>query len=364
MTGNCPTTDTRYPMPRLMMRYIRLRADRQQKTLGGIGGSGARLMLCAAVLLASAAHAQSPAAGTAQAYPAKPIRIIVPFTPGTGIDILARAAGQKLSERWGQGAVIDNRPGASGNIGNEAVAKSAPDGYTLMVTANTFAITPALSKKLPFDPVRDFAPVTQMAIGTLALAVHPSLPVNSVAALIKLAKARPGEINYASPGSGTPQHMAAELFKLIAGIRMVHVPYKGSAGAVTDLVGGQVPVMFLPMHTVLPYAQAGRLRVLAQSGAKRSAVAPGYPTFDEAGLRGVDVDFWYGMMGPAGMSRDIVLKLNGEIAAILRLADVREGLVRQGLEPVTGTPEQFTELVRADLARWSRVVRDARITAD
>lgn len=327
-------------------------------------GIGTRLMLCAAGLWACAAHSQSPVAGTAHAYPAKPIRIIVPFTPGTGIDILARTAGQKLNERWGQGIVIDNRPGASGNIGNEAVAKSAPDGYALMVTANTFAITPALSKALPFDPVRDFAPVTQMATGTLALAVHPSLPVDSVAALVKLAKARPGQINYASPGSGTPQHMAAELFKLVAGIQMVHVPYKGSAGAVTDLVGGQVPVMFLPMHTALPYTHAGRLRVLAQSGAKRSAVAPGYPTFDEAGLRDVDVAFWYGMLAPAGMPADIIIKLNGEIAAILRLAEVRDGLRRQGLEPLTSTPEQFAQLIRNDLARWARVVKDARITAD
>ena len=170
----------------------------------------------------------------AQPYPAKPIRIIVPFTPGTGMDILARTVGPKLAERMGQGVVIDNRPGASGNIGNEVVAKSAPDGYTLMVTANTFVIAPALAKALPFDPVRDFTPVVEMATGTMALAAHPSLPVNSVAALIKLAKTHPGQVNYASPGNGTPQHMAAELFKLITGIQMVHVPYKGSAGAVTD----------------------------------------------------------------------------------------------------------------------------------
>ncbi len=316
------------------------------------------------MLWASAACAQSALPGAGEPYPSRQIRVIVPFTPGTGIDTLARAAGPKLFERWGQPVVVDNRPGASGNIGNEAVAKSAPDGYTLMVTANTFAITPALSKSLPFDPVRDFTPITQMAIGTLALAVHPSLPVDSVATLVKLAKARPGQLNYASPGNGTPQHLAAELFKLLANIQMVHVPYKGSAGAVTDLVGGQVPVMFLPMHTVLPYAQSGRLRVLAQSGAKRSAVAPKEPTFDEAGLRGMDVDFWYGLLGPAGMPREIVMKLNGEIAAILRLADVRQGLVRQGLEPVTGTPERFAQLVHADLARWRRVVKDARIAPD
>jgi tripartite-type tricarboxylate transporter receptor subunit TctC len=316
------------------------------------------VFLCVTVLSASAADSQ------AQAYPAKPIRIIVPFTPGTGMDILARTVGTRLSERIGQGVVIDNRPGASGNIGNDVVAKAAPDGYTLMVTANTFVIAPALSKALPFDPVRDFTPVTEMATGTMALAVHPSLPVNSVAALIKLARAQPGQINYASPGSGTPQHMAAELFKLITGIRMVHVPYKGSAGAVTDLLGGQVPVMFLPLHTALPHAQAGRLRVLAQSGARRSAVGPDYPTFDQAGVRGVDVDFWYGMLAPGNLARDIVMKLNAEIAAILGLADVRESLSRQGLDPVTGTPEQFVQLIRADLTKWARVVADARIAAD
>jgi tripartite-type tricarboxylate transporter receptor subunit TctC len=300
----------------------------------------------------------------AQLYPAKSIRIVVPFTPGTGMDILARSTGQKLSERLGQGVVIDNRAGASGNIGSDVVAKSPADGYTLMVTANTFVITPALSKSLPFDAVRDFTPVTEMASGTMALAVHPSLPVDSVAALIKLAKARPGEINYASPGAGTPQHMAAELFKLITGIQMVHVPYKGSAGAVTDLVGGQVPVMFMPLHTALPHAQAGRLRVLAQSGAQRSSVGPDYLTFDQAGVRGVDVDFWYGMLAPANLPRDIVMKLNTEIAAILRVPDVRDSLRRQGLDPVTGTPEQFAQLIRTDLAKWARVVKDARIASD
>jgi tripartite-type tricarboxylate transporter receptor subunit TctC len=315
-------------------------------------------------LILTAAIALTSSIAHAQPYPAKPIRVIVPFTPGTGMDILARSAGQKLSERWGQGVVIDNRPGASGNIGNEFVAKSPADGYTLMVTANTFVITPALSKSLPFDAARDFSPVTEMAIGTMALAVHPSLPVDSVAALVKLAKARPGEINYASPGAGTPQHMAGELFKLITATQMVHVPYKGSAGAVTDLIGGQVPVMFMPLHTALPHAQAGRLRVLAQSGAQRSMVGPDFPTFDEAGVRGVDVNFWYGMLAPANLPRDIVMKLNTEIAAVLRLTDVRDSLRRQGLEPITGTPEQFAQLIRADLAKWARVVRDARIAAD
>jgi tripartite-type tricarboxylate transporter receptor subunit TctC len=311
----------------------------------------------AAACVLCAAHA------AAQSYPTRTIRIVVPFTPGTGIDILARVAAQKLNERWSQTVLVENRPGASGNIGTDVVAKSAADGYTLMVTANTFAITPALGKT-PFDPVRDFTPVTQMATGTMALTVHTSLPVTSVAELIKFVKARPGELNYASPGSGTPQHMAAELFKLVTGTQLVHVPYKGSSGAVADLLGGQIPVMFLPMHTALPYASAKRLRILAQSGAKRSPVAQQYPTFDEAGVRGVDVGFWFGMLGPAAMSQEVVMRLNGEIANILLLADVSNNLRNQGLEPVTGTPGQLAQLIRDDLKKWARVVKEARITAD
>jgi tripartite-type tricarboxylate transporter receptor subunit TctC len=299
----------------------------------------------------------------AQTYPARPIRIIVPFTPGTGIDILARVAGQKLVERWGQPVVIDNRPGASGNIGTDAVARSAPDGATLMVTANTFAITPALGKT-PFDPVRDFTPVSQMATGTMALAVHPSLPVRSVAALVELAKSRPGVLDYASPGSGTPQHMAAELFKIVTGASLTHVPYKGSAGAVADLLGGQVPVMFLPLHTALPHVATKRLRVMAQSGTERSVSAMDVPTFDQAGVHGVDVGFWYGMLAPAGVSQEIVAKLNGEIASIWQLADVRDGLKKQGLEPVTSSPAQFAQLIRTDLGKWARVVKQAKISAN
>jgi len=317
----------------------------------------------ACALLFAVACMLCPNAADAQGYSSRPIRIIVPFTPGTGIDILARVAGHKLNERWSQTVVVENRPGASGNIGTDAVAKSPPDGLTLMVTANTFSITPVLGKT-PFDPVRDFTPVTQMATGTMALAVHPSLPATSAAAFIKFAKDRPGELNYASPGSGTPQHMAAELFKLVSGTQLVHVPYKGSAGAVADLLGGQMPVMFLPLHTALPYADAKRLRILAQSGAARTPAAPQYPTFGEAGLPGVDVGFWYGMLGPAGLTQEVVMRLNGELANILRLPDVSTGLKNQGLEPVTSTPTQFAQLIREDLKKWARVVKEARITAD
>ena len=299
----------------------------------------------------------------AQPYPTRPIRIIVPFTPGTGIDILARVAGQKLSERWSQAVIVENRPGASGNIGTEVVAKAAADGYTLMATANTFAITPLLGK-IPFDPVRDFTPITQLATGQMALVVHPSLPVTSAAGLIKFVRDRPGELNYASPGNGTPQHMAGELFKLVSRTQLVHVPYKGSSGAVAELLGGQVTVMFMPLHTALPYASAKRLRVLAQSGRERSPVAQQIPTFDEAGVHGVDVGFWYGMLGPSGLSEEIVMRLNGEITNILHLADVSTGLKNQGLEPVTGMPGKFAQLIRDDLNRWARVVKEAHIMAD
>ena len=321
----------------------------------GPGRSLLRLLVACGMVGTPFAHAQN--------YPSRPIRIVVPFTPGTGIDILARVAGQKLNDRWGQPVVIDNRPGASGNIGTDAVAKSPPDGATLMVTANTFAITPALGKT-PFDPVRDFTPVTQMATGTMALAVHPSLPVSSVDTLIKLAKSRPGALNYASPGSGTPQHMAAELFKIVTGAALTHVPYKGSAGAVADLLGGQVPVMFLPLHTALPHVATKRLRVIAQSGTERSATAPDVPTFDQAGVHGVDVGFWYGMLAPAGIAQEILAKVNGEIASIWQLPDVRDGLRKQGLEPVTSSSAQFARLIATDLSKWERVVKQAKIAAD
>jgi len=299
----------------------------------------------------------------AQSYPARPIRIIVPFTPGTGMDIIARIAGPRLGDRLGQAVVVDNRPGASGNIGTDAVAKSVPDGLTLMVTANTFVITPALGKT-PFDPVRDFAPITQMATGIMALAVHPSLPVTTVTALVAFAKARPAALNYASPGSGTPQHMAAELFKIETGTALTHVPYKGSAGAVADLLGGQVPVMFMPMHTALPHVASKRLRVLAQSGRERSINAREIPTFDEAGVRGVDVGFWFGMFAPAAVSPDIIARLHGEIGSIWQAAEVRDGLRKQGLEPITSTPAQFARLIQDDLRKWDRVVKQAKITAD
>ena len=307
-----------------------------------------------------------PAAAVAQeSYPRRPIKIVVPFTPGTGIDILARTLGQKLSERWGVAVVVENRPGASGNIGTDAVAKSPPDGYTLLMTASTIVLNRSLFRTIPYDPVKDFAPVLPLAIGSLALVVHPSVKATSVAEFVALAKASPGRIDYGSPGKGTPHHLAMELFKTAAGIDLVHVPYKGSGPAVTDLLGGQIAVMFLPVHLALPQAQAGKLRLLAAGGVARASATPDVPSLAEAaGIRDIDADIWYALYAPAGTPRDVVARLNGEFNALLKLADIRETLAKQGLATTGGTPEQLARLTADDMERWARVVREARIEAE
>jgi tripartite-type tricarboxylate transporter receptor subunit TctC len=317
------------------------------------------LALAAALTLAAlpAVHAQ-------ERYPSRPIRVIVPFTAGTGMDLLARTIGQKLSERLKVPVVVDNRAGASGNIGTEAVAKSPADGYTLLMTASTIVQNAALSRSVPYDPVRGFSPIGLTAIGNMALVVHPSVAAKSVAEFVALAKAQPGRLNYASPGNGTPHHLAMELFKLNFGIDVTHVPYKGTAGAVTDLLGGQVQAMFLPVHVALPQARSGKLRILAAGGSHRSPVTPDLPSLAEEGVRDIDVDIWYALFAPAGLPRELVILLNSEVAAILALPDVRDSLQKQGLNPVTGTPEELARLVETDLERWTRVVRAAHIGVD
>ncbi len=320
-----------------------------------------RVVVLAAVLLTLAAL---PAAQAQERYPSRPIRVIVPFTAGTGIDILARTIGQKLSERFKVPVVVENRAGASGNIGTEAVAKAPADGYTLLMTASTIVQNAALSRSVPYDPVRGFSPIGLTAIGNLGLAVHPAVRAKSVAEFVALAKAQPGRLNYASPGSGTPHHLAMELFKLHFGINITHVPYKGTAGAVTDLLGGQIEAMFLPVHVALSQAQAGKIRLLAAGGSRRSPVTPELPSLAEEGVREIDVDIWYALFGPAGMPRDLVNLIGAEVAAILAQPEVREGLQKQGLNPVTGTPEELARLVETDLERWTRVVRSAQIGAD
>ena len=314
------------------------------------------IFLLLAFTTGSPAHAQAP-------YPNRPVKLVVPFTPGTGIDILARVFAQKLQDRTKNPVVVENRPGASGNIGTEAVAKAPADGYTLLMTATTLVQSAVLNKSVPYDP-KAMTPIGLAAIGNLSLVAHPSVPARSVADLAALARAQPGKLNYASPGNATPHHLAMELLKLHFGLQLVHVPYKGTAGAVTDLLGGQIQLMFLPVHVALPQAQAGKLNMLASGGAQRSPATPEVPSLAEAGVRDIDVDIWYALLGPAGLPREIVAMLNAELAAILGDAEVRAGLLKQGLSPRTGTPAELAKLIESDLERWGRVVREARISAD
>jgi tripartite-type tricarboxylate transporter receptor subunit TctC len=295
----------------------------------------------------------------AQSYPNKPIRVIV----GPGPDALARVIGQKLTDTWGQPVVVDQRGGGGGTISAEAVAKAAPDGYTLLLATGTHTINPSMYK-VSYDMVRDFAPVTLLASTPFILAVNPSVPAESVADLIRLAKAKPGALNYGSGGNGTPPHLATELFKTAAGIDMVHVPYKTVAAAITDLVAGQLQVMFTVGPAGLPQIRAGRLRGLAVSTAKRSAFAPDLPTVAESGLPGFDVFGWNGLLAPAGTPAGVIAKLQGEIATILRNPEVRERIAGFGFEPVGGTPEEFGEFIRIDIARWAKVVKESGARVD
>ncbi|MDQ6681524.1 MAG: tripartite tricarboxylate transporter substrate binding protein [Pseudomonadota bacterium] len=302
-----------------------------------------------------------------EAYPnpARSIRIIVPFSPATGIDILARTLGQKLGEKWKLAVVVDNRVGASGNIGTEAAAKSPPDGYTLLMTANTIVLNRSLFKKIPYDPIKDFAPIAPLAIASMALVAHPSLNAKTAADLIRLAKASPGKINYGSPGNGTPHHLAMELFKHQAGIEMTHVPYRGTGPAVTDLLGGQIGVMFLPVHVALPHLQGGKLNILAAGSRQRTPVTPEIPSLAEAtGVKNIDVDIWYAVYAPAGTPADIVMRLNAEMNALLKQPEVRETLGKQGLAATGGSPEQLAQMTRDDMERWAKVVQAAKIEAD
>jgi len=299
-----------------------------------------------------------------QDYPSRAITIIAPFSPGTGIDILARTCGQKLSQRWGVPVVVDNKPGASGNIGTELAARAAGDGYTLMMTATTFALNPALSKKSRYDPLKSFTPVSLVATGVLSFAISANTPAADIGQFVALAKSNPGKLNYASSGNGTPQHLTMELFKLATGTAITHVPYKGAAEATKDLAGGYVDAMILPVHTVAPLVHAGKVRLLAVLSDEPSSVFPNVPTLKEAGYPEVESSVWYGLMAPASTPADIVRRLNGEISAILALADVKEILARQGLSPAGGEPERLSRLVRAELERWRRVIAEAKIRAD
>lgn len=315
------------------------------------------------ILLAGACSLIAPGA-RAQRLSERTITIIVPFTPGTGIDILARLLGEQIQQRWQQPVIVENKPGASGNIGSQQAARADPDGHTLLMTVNTFVMNAGLFKSLPYDPQKSFAPIIEVATGSVALVVHPSLPAATVGEFVAHAKANPDQINYASPGRGTPQHLAMELLKLSAGISLRHVPYSGSAGAVRDLVGGHVNAMFLPLHTALPLAGDKQIRLLAVGSAKRSAQAPDVQTLAEQGVTGFDVDLWYGLLAPAATNPEVVARYNKVLNDILAQASVRDALAKQGMAARGGAPAALADLIAKDQPRWSKVVKDAGITPE
>ena len=318
--------------------------------------AGLRLTLFLALVLAL------PCDGVyAQNYPSRPIRLVVPYPPGGPLDIMARAIGQKLTEAWNQAVVVDNRPGAGGNIGADLVAKSPADGYTLLMGAvATHAINPSLYGRLPYDPVKDFAPVALVAQVPNILVVNPSVPVRSVKELIDLARARPGYLNFGSGSTGSTGHLAGELFNTMAGVRMVHIPYKGGAPAMTDLLAGQVQLMFDNLANALPNVRAGRLRALAVTTLARSPAMPDLPTIAESGLPGFDLTTWFGLMVPAGTPTEIVSRLNAEIVRALNAKDMRERLEKMGAgPPADNTPAHFAAFIRAEAAKYAKVVRDS-----
>ena len=297
----------------------------------------------------------------AQTYPVKPIRLIAPFSPGASTDLVGRLLAAKLTESWGQTVIVENRPGAGGIVGAAYVAKSPPDGYTLLMGSVGSLGTIGLRKNPPYDPVRDFAPITLGVRAASALVVHPSLPVTSVKQLIAFARARSGELNYASSGVGSPSHLAMEFFNTLAAVQTVHIPFKGPAEATTELLTGRSHIIIQSAVSTLTHLQSGRLRVLATTGSKRMTELPAVPTMIEAGLAGYEVYVWYGVLAPAGTSPEIVTRLNQELVRIFNLPDIRAKLLAQGGELATGTPAEFTEFIRTDVAKWNQVIRAAKM---
>ena len=297
-------------------------------------------------------------------YPVKPVRIIVGASTGGGVDITARMLAIKLTDLFKQQFVVENRAGASGNIGTEAAARATPDGYVLLMgTIGTLTINPGLYKNLSFDTVRDFAPIARAADATNILVVHPSVPARNVKELTAVAKQRPGELLFGSPQNGTAGHLAGELFNSMAGVKLVHIPYKGGAPAMIDLISGQLQLMFATTSTSLQHIRAGKLRALAVTTAKRSALVPELPTMIESGLPGFEVNNWYGLMAPAKTPAEVIAVLNRQVRAALEAPDVRESMLKQGLDPAGGTPEEFGAYIRSELAKWSKVIRASGATA-
>jgi len=315
-----------------------------------------------AVLALSFGAAMAAAQGS---YPSRPIKLMVPYPPGGGADLLARSVSDKLGEALGQTIVVENKPGANGIIGTDAVAKAAPDGYTLLLgNIGPNAINQPLYPNLPYDCVKDFAPVGQMATTAHILAVHPSVPAHNVKELIALAKASPDKLSYASTGIGGSPHLAGELFDLLAGVKMHHIPYKGASPANADLIGGQVQLVFNTLPPLLPQVKAGRVRALAVTSARRVATLPDLPTIAESGVPGYDVSTWYGLLAPAGTPREVVARLNTELNKVLQSQDTRAKLGVKGFDVETGTPEQFGQLIASEVAKWTKVVRSANVKLD
>jgi tripartite-type tricarboxylate transporter receptor subunit TctC len=319
-----------------------------------------RLFVVAAGALAVAAALPA----FAQSYPAKPVRFIVPFPPGGPVDTTARGFTQKLSESWGQQAIVENRAGAGGIVGAEAAAKSAPDGYTFFVGSIHHSVLPGLNPKLPYNVEKDLVPVTFAAQFPIILVAHPSVPAKTVQELIAYAKQNPGKLAYGSAGNGGGTHLAGELFKTLAGVDLLHVPFKGSAPAMTDLLGGQVQLMFSDAPTALPHIKSGRVRALGVGSPKRSALVPDVPTIAESGVKGYDAYSWAGVFAPAGTPKEIVVKVNGDIVKALSDPGVKKRLLEAGAEAAPGTPEQFGAFLKGEIAKWGKVVKDANIKAD
>lgn len=311
-----------------------------------------------AVLLAAAAP------GFSQAWPARPVRLVSQFPPGGGTDLIARLLAPKLTEAWGQQVIVENRPGAAGNLAAEHVAKSPPDGYTVLVANNTISINASLYQKLSYDLVKDLMPVAVVASTPVALAVHPSLPAKSVKELVALAKANPGKLAYSSCGNGTAMHLAGELLKQLSKIDMIHVPYKGCGPAIVDGIAGHVPVLFNTITNTVPQANAGKLRILALASSTRSPVDARLPTIAEAGFKGFDADIWFGFFVPAGTPRSLVTRMSADVNRIVELADVRERMRSMLFDQRTGTPEQFADLIKSDLAKWGKLIRETGIKAE
>jgi tripartite-type tricarboxylate transporter receptor subunit TctC len=324
------------------------------------GGTIMKSLTPAFLLLAALA----PAGACAQNYPTKPVRLVVGFTPGGGVDINARMLAPELGKAFGQQFIVDNRPGAGTNIANELVAKSPPDGYTLLVNTAAVVINMSLYRKVNFDAIKDFAPISIFSQSPNILVVHPSLPVKNIRDLVTLAKSKPGAMNFSSAGSGTTQHLTGELFKLRTGTNIVHIPYKGSAPSLTALLGGEVEMTFANIPAISSHVKSKRLRALANAGTKRSDQMPEVPTLKESGIGGVEVVVWYGVLAPAGTPREIVGALSAAMAKAARAPEVRQRLLDQGAEPVGNSPEEFAKLLREELTRWSEVVKVSGAKAD